>query len=176
MLQHEADLHPGDKVLNLLPDFLQRGALLGQTADLQNDTALTHAQILGVDDQHIVKICCGQTGVLVAGGEAGAQIHLNHGIIGRGVPGKDILIFSHADGGGGAQVTPGSHMVENLFGGNGDAVPEVLSVLDDIQRGDGNIVFLKQLLRQIAGAVGDDFDIHSILLIFRYRRLAPCAS
>ena len=176
MLQHEADLHPGDKVLNLLPDFLQSGTRLRQTADLQHHAALTHTQVLGIHNQHIVKIRSGQTGVLIAGGEAGADVHLNHGIIGRGVPGKDILIFSHADGGGGAQVAPGSHMVENLFGSDGDAVPEVLSVLDDIQGGDGNIVFLKQFLRQIAGAVGDDFDVHSILLIFRYRRLAPCAS
>ena len=85
---------------------------------------------------------------------------MNHAVVFLGILGEEIFVFTYIEGGGGAQVAAGSHMGKNIRRMDGVPVQELLAVLDDGQAGQGDVVLSDLRGRKVAGAVGNNFDLH----------------
>ena len=170
LVHQEAGLHTGGKPAQVFRQGIQRLGSLGQLHGLQHHQALAGGEILGVDAADIVKFPGGETGVLVAGGKAGADADVDNAVIAVRILGKGILVEAHAAGCGGAQAAAGSHMGENIGRGDGDTVVEFLLVFHNDEGDQGNVMLLQQLRRQVTGAVGNYFDVHSVTPYWLWRR------
>ena len=92
-------------------DFLQRGCGFCQFTGLQHHQALTGGQVHGVNDPDIGEIFRGDAGILVAGGEAGADGDMQHAVVVGSILAEPIFIFAHGVGGSGAQITAGGKFI-----------------------------------------------------------------
>ena len=133
---------------------------LGKLPGLQNHQAVAGGEIFGVNDPDVLKIICRDAGVLIAGREIRANVHMEYAVVIFGVFGKFLLVHCHASGRCGAQAAAGSHMGENIGRGDGNAVQEFRTILHHNQRNNSNIILLNQLRGKVAGAVGNNFHSH----------------
>ena len=102
--------------------------------------ALACGEVAGIHHPDIGKSCCRQTGVLIAGGKAGANGDVDKPVAGPGEPAKKGLIFPHAYRRRGTEAATGGHVAENLLGRDGEAVCIAGSILDDREGSQGDIV------------------------------------
>ena len=71
-----------------------------------------------------------------------------------------LLVVAGVACGGGAQIAARRHMSEDIGRCDSHIVLKILTILDNGQREGGDVVLLQQMLRQVAGAVGSDLDVH----------------
>ena len=121
-VQYEAGFHLPGVFLQLGGNFLQALGSFCQTAGLQDHKAVARTQVPGIYHPDVVEALGGDGGILVTGGEAGAQADVNHAVVVLGVLGKQLLINGNASGSGGAEISAGIHMGEDVVGGDGYVV------------------------------------------------------
>ena len=131
LVNQEACFHLGGEGLQLLCQGVQVGSGLGQFAGFQNNQTLASGQVTGVDDPDVGVIRCGQTCVLVAGGEFRADVDVDDTVIVGSELCENIFVFTDAVGCSGAQSAAGGNMGKNFSGGDGNAVFE-LQVLSEM--------------------------------------------
>ena len=136
----EACLHLFSVGVQRLDNSLHVGSRPSQTAGFQNHQALAGGEVLGIDAVDIVEFFRSQTGILVAGGEAGTQVDVDNGIVCLGMGTEHIFVFTDADGCCGTQVTTGGNMIEDFGGGDGDAVLELVIALDNSEGDQGDVM------------------------------------
>ena len=83
---------------------------------------MARTQVPGIYHPDVVEALGGDRGILITGGEAGAQADVNHAVVVLGVLGKQLLINGNASGSGGAEISAGIHMGEDVVGGDGHVV------------------------------------------------------
>lgn len=110
----------------------------------------------------------GVTGILIADGHLAAQRHMHKTLAILQFAGEKLDVVVFAYGGGGAQRAAGRHVGENLLGGDIHAVPVGYAVHDDIERHGVDVKAIQQLLRQVAGAVRGDLDLHKRKILSKY--------
>ena len=106
--------------------------------------------------------------------EAGAQIDMHNRIVFVGKRGQKINVLANADGCGGAQSPSRRHMGKNLSRCDGNIVLEAVAVFDNGKGRQGNVVFFGQRLGQVAGTVGNDFNIHIWHLNYVFCVIGSC--
>ena len=163
-VKQEAGFYLGNDLLQLFDDLVQRFTCLGQLAGAQDNKALAGGQIPGVDNTDIIKFLSGQTGVLVAGREAGADVNVNDTVVLACIAAENIGIFLDIQRGSGAETATACHMGENVCSRNIDTITKILTILDNSQGHNRNVILFYQFLRKIAGAVRNDFDFHSLTI------------
>ena len=160
LIQQEAGFHPGGEGIQLFHDLIEAAAFGCQTAGFQHHQAVAGGEVLRVDHPDVGKFLGGQAGILIAGGEAGADGDMNDTVVLTGIFGEQLLVLTDVVGGGGAKVAAGSNMGEDVGRGDGSAIRIGLAILDDGQPCKVDIVLRQQFGGQVTGAVGQDLDIH----------------
>ena len=100
---------------------------------LADNVAVARGQVPGVHHIDVGKLRSRHAGVLVAGGEIGADVDVDNRITFRKEPGEQLLIVAYIIGGGGAQVAPGGNVVEDVLGMDVHPVPEGFAALHGVE-------------------------------------------
>ena len=95
-INNKACFNAKGKIVQLTLQFIQTCSGFGKLAGFQHHKPLTSGKIAGVNNPHVVKICCCNAGVLVAGGEERTNVYMNYTIIILGIHGKLLLKYGYA--------------------------------------------------------------------------------
>ena len=136
---------------------------LGGTKD---KITLTGADILAVDDRHIVIFLCGKAGVLIAGGKLGADRDMDDGVVLLGKGLEEVDVLHGVCGSGFRGLAACVHMGKNVSRMNGDAIQISIVAHQDVHGHQRNVPLPQQLFRQITGAVGGDLDVQKVSPLF----------
>ena len=147
-----------------LGDLRAGKALLGELRRRDDQKALAGAQILRIDHKDVRILLRRGAGILIAAGEIRADGDLHHRVILVRVAREHLAVLVLADRRRAAKVSAAVHVGKNVGGRDVHTIVEVLAVLDDAQRRDGNIIALEQRGRQVARAVGNDLHSHRSFL------------
>ena len=140
------------------------GAVLGELRRRDDQKALAGAQILRIDHKDVLVLLRRGAGILIAAGEIRADGDLHHRVILVRVAREHLAVLVLADRRRAAKVSAAVHVGKNVGGRDVHTIVEVLAVLDDAQRRDGNIIALEQRGRQVARAVGNNLHSHRSFL------------
>ena len=147
-----------------LGDLRAGKALLGELRRRDDQEALAGAQILRIDHKDVRILLRRGAGILIAAGEIRADGDLHHRVILVRVAREHLAVLVLADRRRAAKVSAAVHVGKNVGGRDVHTIVEVLAVLDDAQRRDGNIIALEQRGRQVARAVGNNLHSHRSFL------------
>ena len=147
-----------------LGDLRAGKALLGELRRRDDQKALAGAQILRIDHEDVLVLLRRGAGILIAAGEIRADGDLHHRVILVCVAREHLAVLVLADRRRAAKVSAAVHVGKNVGGRDVYTIVEVLAVLDDAQRRDGNIIALEQRGRQVARAVGNNLHSHRSFL------------
>ena len=117
-------------------------------------------EVAGVHHVDIVQILCGQTCVLVAGAEFGADVQVNDGVVVFAELGPKLVIPGHIVCGRLGQITACVHMGVDGAGGEIHAVVVISAAHGDGQGQNGDVVPRDLLGAEIAGRIRCYFDFH----------------
>ena len=95
--------------------------------------ALTGGEVAGIDNVDIRQVLCSENSVLMRCGEAGADVHMEHGVIFLCQLGKAVVEHADRHGCRAAQRAARCNMSKNIGGLDIDAVAEALVALVDKQ-------------------------------------------
>lgn len=151
-------------VCTALGDLRAGKALLGELRRRDDQKALAGAQILRIDHEDVLVLLRRGAGILIAAGEIRADGDLHHRVILVCVAREHLAVLVLADRRRAAKVSAAVHVGKNVGGRDVYTIVEVLAVLDDAQRRDGNIIALEQRGRQVARAVGNNLHSHRSFL------------
>ena len=140
------------------------GAVLGELRRRDDQKALAGAQILRIDHKDVRILLRRGAGILIAAGEIRADGDLHHRVILVCVAREHLAVLVLAGRRRAAKVSAAVHVGKNVGGRDVHTIVEVLAVLDDAQRRDGNIIALEQRGRQVARAVGNNLHSHRSFL------------
>ena len=170
-VDHEADIE-------LLALFLQRRcdvgrvhALLGHLGRVEHQVADAGREVARVHGVDVRKLLRRDAGVLVAGGHVARDREVDHGVIFLPARGEVRQIVRHVHRRGLAELARRLCIFVELLRVHVDAVTQGLLAADDVQRRNADVVALDQLRREIARAVGRNFDLHG----FTFLKTGKCA-
>ena len=120
------------------------------------------ARIHGID---VRKLPGRDAGVLIAGGHVARDREVDHGVIFLPARGKVCQIVRHIHRCGLAELARGLGIFIELLRVYVNAVAQGLLAADDVQRRDADVIALDQLGREVARAVGRNFDLHGFTFL-----------
>ena len=86
---------------------------------------------------------------------------MENAVVFASILGEQLHVIRYIVGSGGAERTTTGYMGKDLRGGNGHIVQKALTILDDGQRGEGNVIFLDKFFGQVTCTVRNDFNSHN---------------
>ena len=159
-VQHEAQLHPPGKALQLHLDGAGRQSVGGPLCCLQHQIALPGADVLAVHDADILEFAGGQPCILEAGRQLAADRNMDHSIVLFGKRGKEFRIFHQIGGGGFGHLAALVHISEHIRRVDGHTVQIAVLSHQDVHGHQGDVPLLQKLFGQVTGAVRGDLDLH----------------
>ena len=159
-VEHEADIQLLTLALQLRRDVGgvhvaapgHDGGVQHQMTDAGGEVARVH----GID---VVDLLRRDAGVLVAGGHVAGDREVDHRVVFLPALGEVRDVVRHVDRRRLAQLAGGAEVRIQVFGADIDAVAPGLVAADDIERRDADVVLLDQRGREVAGAVGGNFNL-----------------
>ena len=120
------------------------------------------ARVHGVD---VRKLLGCDAGVLVAAGHVARDREVDHGVIFLPALGEVRQIVRYVHRCGLAELARGLRVGVELLRTHVDAVAQRFLPANDVQRRDADVVARDQLRREVAGAVGRNFDLHGFTFL-----------